>query len=75
MHPIPKGYKKVIDGDTIQSGDLALGKIMATCGQQSYGWTNVSPRLIGQEYFEGAQEMGHPIMLVRKNNNPNFISE
>lgn len=67
MHPIPQGYAKVADGDIIQKGDLALGKVTATCGQQSYGWTNVSPALIGQEYFEGATEMGHPIMLIRKN--------
>jgi hypothetical protein len=68
MHPLPQGYAKVSDGNTIQKGDLALGKVTATCGQQSYGWTNVSPQLIGQEYFEGAIEMGHPIMLIRKIN-------
>lgn len=66
MHPLPAGYAKVSDGDFIQQGDLALGKVIATCGQQSYGWTNVSPQLIGQEYFEGAVEMGHPVMLIRK---------
>ncbi len=68
MHPIPAGYVKVSDGDIIQKGDLALGKVTATCGQQSYGWTNVPPQLIGQEYFEAAIEMGHPMMLVRKKN-------
>lgn len=66
MHPLPQGYIKVNDGDTIQPGDLALGKVIATCGQQSYGWTKVSPQLIGQEYFEAATEIGHPVMLVRK---------
>ncbi len=66
MHPLPQGYLKVKDGDIIQTGDLALGKVIATCGQQSYGWTPVPLHLIGQEYFEGATEMGHPVMLVRK---------
>lgn len=70
MHPFPQGYVKVNDGDIIQAGDLALGKVIATCGQQSYGWTNVSPQLIGQEYFEGAIEMGHPVILARKNSLP-----
>ena len=67
MHPFPQGYRKVEDGDLIQAGDLALGKVTSACGQGSYGWGNVAPHLIGQEYFEGALELGHPMMLIRKN--------
>lgn len=67
MHPLPQGYYKVGDGALIQAGDLALGQVRATCGQGSYGWTNVAQHLIGQEYFEGALELGHPMMLIRKN--------
>jgi hypothetical protein len=66
MHPLPQGYIKVNDGDIIQANDLALGKVIATCGQASYGWARVSPQLIGHEYFEGAIELGHPILLARK---------
>ena len=66
MHPIPQGYRRVADGDTIQTGDIMLGKISSVCGQESYGWKNVSPFLIGQEFFEGAIELGHPSMLLRK---------
>jgi hypothetical protein len=66
MHPIPNGYSRVEDGDIIREGDLALGKIKSMCGQGSYGWGPVVPRLIGQEFFEGAGELGHPPMLVRK---------
>ena len=67
MHPFPQGYRKVDDGDLIQAGDLALGKVTSVCGQGSYGWANVARHLIGQEYFEGALELGHPMMLIRKN--------
>lgn len=66
MHPLPQGYRKVDDGDTIQAGDLALGNVTATCGRTSYGWKNVAPHLIGQEFFEGAIELGHPLLLIRK---------
>lgn len=66
MHPCPEGYRRVSDGDIIKEGDLALGKIRSMCGQESYGWKNVSPTLIGQEFYEGAAELGHPPMLVRK---------
>lgn len=66
MYPVPQGYRTVADGDIIQSGDLALGKVTSTCGQGSYGWANVAPHLVGQEYFEGAHELGHPIMLIRR---------
>ncbi len=66
MHPFPKGYHPVADGDIIKEGDLALGKIQSVCGQESYGWKNVAPRLIGQEFFEGAVELGHPSILLRK---------
>ena len=65
MHPIPEGYSRVADGDTIREGDLALGKIRSMCGQESYGWKHVAPALIGQEFFEGATELGHPPLLVR----------
>jgi hypothetical protein len=66
MHPFPQGYRKVDDGDSIQVGDLALGKVTSVCGQSSYGWKNVAPHLIGQEFFEGAIELGHPLLLIRK---------
>jgi len=66
MHPIPTGYSRVKDGDIIRDGDLALGKIKSMCGQESYGWKHVAAGLIGQEFFEGAAEIGHPWMLVRK---------
>ncbi len=66
MHPFPQGYRKVEDGDVIHAGDLALGRVTATCGQGSYGWKNVAPHLIGQEFFEGALELGHPLLLIRK---------
>jgi hypothetical protein len=33
MHPFPQGYRKVDDGDVIQAGDLALGKVTSACGQ------------------------------------------
>lgn len=66
MHPLPQGYVMVNDGDIIQANDLALGKVIATCGQASYGWTRVQPQLIGHEYFAGAIEIGYPIMLARK---------
>lgn len=66
MYPVPQGYRTVADGDIIQSGDLVLGKVTSACGQGSYGWTTVAPHLIGQEYFEGALELGHPIMLIRR---------
>lgn len=66
MYPVPQGYRAVADGDVIQPGDLALGKVTSTCGQDSYGWANVTPHLIGQEYFAGALELGHPIMLIRR---------
>ncbi|MEN0037899.1 MAG: hypothetical protein AAGC78_12575 [Cellvibrio sp.] len=66
MYPLPHGYRKVADGDIILPGDLALGKVTSACGQGSYGWANVAPQLIGQEYFEGAHELGHPIMLIRR---------
>lgn len=66
MHPYPKGYSRVADGDIIKEGDIALGKIRSVCGQESYGWKNVAPFLIGQEFFEGALELGHPSLLLRK---------
>lgn len=66
MHPFPHGYRKVDDGDLIKIGDLALGKVTSTCGQGSYGWKNVGAHLIGQEFFEGAIELGHPLVLIRK---------
>lgn len=66
MHPIPQDYYKVVDGDYIQSGDLALGRTQSFCGQPSYGWKPVAPFLIGQEFYEGALELGHPAMLIRK---------
>lgn len=66
MHPFPQGYRKVDDGDVIRAGDLALGKVTSACGQGSYGWKNVVPHLIGQEFFEGAIELGHPLILIRK---------
>jgi hypothetical protein len=66
MHPIPNGYGRVKDGDSFREGDLALGKIKSMCGQESYGWGPITPRLIGQEFFEGAVELGHPALLVRK---------
>jgi hypothetical protein len=66
MHPFPQGYCKVEDGDVIRAGDLALGKVSSACGQNSYGWKNVAPHLIGQEFFEGAIELGHPFLLIRK---------
>lgn len=66
MHPIPQGYCKVEDGDLIRAGDLALGKVNSACSQSSYGWKNVDPHLIGQEFFEGASELGHPFLLIRK---------
>ena len=68
MHPIPHGYGRVADGDTIREGDLAFGKIRSMCGQESYGWTHIAPALIGQEFFEGATELGHPVFLIRKVN-------
>jgi hypothetical protein len=66
MHPYPKDYSRVADGDRIKEGDLALGKITAMCGRESYGWKNVAPHLIGQEFFEGALELGHPSILLRR---------
>lgn len=66
MHPYPQGYLRVADGDIIKEGDLALGKIRSVCGQESYGWKNVAASLVGQEFFEGAVELGHPAMLIRK---------
>ncbi|RYY76799.1 MAG: hypothetical protein EOO52_04690 [Gammaproteobacteria bacterium] len=66
MHPIPEGYGRVADGDTIREGDLALGKVKSMCGQESYGWGLVAPRLIGTEFFQGAVDLGHPALLVRK---------
>jgi len=66
MHPFPEGYSRVNDGDIIKAGDLALGKVRSMCGQESYGWKNVAPILIGQEFFEGATELGHPVILLRK---------
>ena len=68
MHPYPKGYRRVADGDIIKEGDIALGKIRSVCGQESYGWKNVAPFLIDQEFFEGALELGHPSLLLRKDN-------
>ncbi|RYY04506.1 MAG: hypothetical protein EOO53_01430 [Gammaproteobacteria bacterium] len=67
MHPYPIGYSRVADGDIIKEGDLALGKIRSVCGQESYGWKRVAPFLVGQELYEGAIELGHPVLLVRKN--------
>jgi hypothetical protein len=66
MHPFPKGYSRVADGDIIKEGDIALGKITSVCGQESYGWKRVAPFLIGQEFFENAIELGHPAILLRK---------
>ena len=66
QHPLPQGYYKVEDGDIIQMGDLALGRVSSVCGQPGYGWSQVAPILVGQEYFEGALELGHPMMLARK---------
>lgn len=66
MHPYPIGYSRVSDGDIIKEGDLLLGKIRSMCGQESYGWKNVPAALVGQEFYEGAIEMGHPMLLVRK---------
>ena len=66
LHPYPKGYHRVADGDVIKEGDIALGKIRSMCGQESYGWKNVASFLIGQEFFEGAIELGHPSILLRK---------
>lgn len=67
MHPLPNGYSAVDDGDTIQEGDLALGKMQSVCGQETYGWRKVASFLVGQEFFKDAYELGHPSMLVRKN--------
>ncbi len=67
MHPHPKGYSRVADGDIIKEGDITLGKIRSVCGQQSYGWAAVARFLVGQEFFEGAIELGHPPLLLRKN--------
>ena len=67
MHPFPEGYSRVADGDIIRAGDLALGKARSMCGQESFGWAPVAAFLVGQEFFEGATELGHPMMLVRKN--------
>ncbi len=67
MHPLPQGYRKVDDGDLIEVGDVMLGNVISACSQASQGWTNVAPHLIGQEYFEGARELGHPAILIRKN--------
>lgn len=66
MHPYPKGYRRVADGDIIKEGDITLGKTKSMCGQEAYGWKNVAPVLIGQEFFEGASELGHPQVLLRK---------
>ena len=66
MHPYPAGYSRVSDGDIIKEGDLLLGKIRSMCGQESYGWKNVPAALIGQALCEGAVELGHPGVLVRK---------
>lgn len=66
MHPFPHGYRKVDDGDLIKHGDLALGEVIASCGRSSHGWKNVAPHLVGQEFFEGAVELGHPKLLIRK---------
>jgi len=66
MHPIPKDYIRVADGDVIKDGDLMLGKTQSVCGQESYGWKSVAKYLVGQEFFEGATELGHPALLVRK---------
>ena len=65
MHPIPQGYKRVADGDFIQAGDIALGAIKSVCGQSTYGWSRVAARLVGQEFYEGALELGHPKLLAR----------
>ncbi len=75
MHPYPQGYRRVADGDTIKEGDIALGKIRSVCGQESYGWKNIAPFLIGQEFFEGALELGHPSILLRKEPPPNLPLE
>lgn len=69
MHPYPQGYRRVADGDIIKEGDIALGKITSVCGQESYGWKNVALFLIGQEFFENAFELGHPSLLLRKDEN------
>ena len=66
MHPYPEGYRRVSDGDIIKEGDLALGKIRSVCGQESYGWKTVAQFLVGQELYEGAVELGHPSLLLRK---------
>lgn len=66
MHPLPQGYRKVDDGDVIQAGDLMLGSVISACSQESQGWAKVRSHLIGQEYFEGARELGHPMLLIRK---------
>lgn len=70
MYSYPKGYRRVADGDIIKEGDITLGKIQSVCGQESYGWGKVAPRLIGQEFFEGAIELGHPDILLRKDTLP-----
>lgn len=50
----------------LKTGDIMLGKMQSMCGQESYGWKNVAPTLIGQEFFEGATELGHPHLLLRR---------
>lgn len=65
--PIPQGYHRVADGDVIEVEDIMLGKLQSVCGQESYGWKRVSAFLVGQEFFEGATELGHPNFLCRKN--------
>ena len=69
MHPFPKGYIRVKDGDIIQQGDISLGKIKSMCGQESYGWGSVAPYLIGQEYFENGMDCGVVMVLLRKDTN------
>ena len=66
MHPYPKGYSLVKDGDIILQGDICLGKNTATCGRESQGWSNVAPYLIGQEYFVDGMDCGVVMILLRR---------
>jgi hypothetical protein len=66
MHPYPKGYGPVKDGDTIRKGDISLGKNKASCGRESQGWSPVAPYLIGQEYFANGMDDGTLLTVLRR---------
>jgi len=66
MYSTPQGYVPLKDGDIIKVDDIMLGKIKSVCGQDSYGWSKVSPYLIGEEFYASGMDAGKIQIMRRK---------